>query len=230
MNKIVPIQNSDNLCWKCLGHFNHIHKFVFGDLGYGSSFDCFGSQIQLCNQCYEESNPKIWDFEEIDTENEFGGHYKYEDEIYAYIHKLPIESRELFYNEFSFGHDGGNRRMEAQDWIDYELDILPHEKCKEYGMYSPEEIKAYREQFPICEHTVNTIYEDGSKGCRCPFGGFGEYGGAADKYNIWDDCYQCSYFTKRTTPIKDINAEDYENYRIYYISKIKANEYKNKFD
>ena len=34
-----------------------------------------------------------------------------------------------------------------QDWIDYQLDELSHEKCKKYGYCSPKDIEAYKTKF-----------------------------------------------------------------------------------
>jgi hypothetical protein len=45
-----------------------------------------------------------------------------------------------------------------------------------------------------------------------------------------EECCGCDYFTERTTPIKDINADDYPEYDIYMIAKLKQEEYKNKFE
>lgn len=232
MDKIKPIENNEHLCWKCLQEYNNIHKFVFGDLGYGSRFDSFGSQIQLCDKCFEESNPKIWDFEEVDTENICGGHYKYENEIWEYINNLPIESQELFNNVYCFG-SGTGWNMESQDWIDYKLGILSHDKCKEYGYYSLQEKQAYRERFPTCEYPVNITHEDGSHGCHCrvnTYTAFGEYGQTCDEYNISNECYECEYYKKRNTPIKEIKSIDEDDYWLYIRSKLKQDELKAKFE
>ena len=114
--------------------------------------------------------------------------------------------------------------MDAQDWIDYKLNILTHEKCKEYGLYSPQEKQAYKERFPICQHPVNVIFEDESKGCWCPFGAYGEYGQKTGR-NLYDGCYECKYFEKRRTPIKYISEKDWIDYKIYYIGKLKEEEF-----
>lgn len=60
MEKIRAIENSDKLCWKCLKEQERIHTMEFGPLGYGSGFDCCSTKIQLCDACYNESNPETW--------------------------------------------------------------------------------------------------------------------------------------------------------------------------
>ena len=85
--------------------------------------------------------------------------------------ELPLESQELVYNSFI---EGTSYHMKPQDWIDYRLGVLPHDKCKEYGLYSPDEKKAYYNRFPMCQYPVQIVYDDSTKGCRCPFGAFGK--------------------------------------------------------
>jgi hypothetical protein len=199
------------------------------EMGWGSGFDGWSTRINLCNDCYNLTDKRWWELNVIsDNEGYRGSWYEFESEIFEFVDKMPLAGQELFYNRYS---NGWNSRgsWEPQDYIDYELGILPHEKCKKYGVYSHEEIRAYRERFSKCQHPVNVIYNDESKGCRCPFGAFGKYGGLADEYNVWDECYQCKYFTQRTTPIKDISSDDYDDYVIYYKAKLKQEEFKNKF-
>jgi hypothetical protein len=211
-NKIKPIRNSKNLCWKCLKHKTHINVIEFGNLGYGSSFDGWGSRIQLCDHCYQESNPKIWDTKIFDERNIYGGHYKYEDKMWGYINNLPIQSRELCENKYCFGWNA-DHIMNAQDWIDYQLDILPHEKCKKYHLYSPDEIKAYNNRFPTCNKVYKEIFPDGSSGCRCSCGAHGNSDGSCG-LNISDECYMCiDYEIKADKEMKsiDISEEDMNN-------------------
>jgi hypothetical protein len=225
-NKVI--QNPENVCFNCLKETT-VHKIDIPALGWGSSFDNFSTRINLCNDCYNLTNPNWWNLNIIKAEIDWHGeHYEYENEILNFVKQMPLAGQELFYNRYAYGANA-DYYMEAQDWIDYELGILPHEKCKEYGLYSPQEIQAYKERFPICQHPVNIIYEDGSKGCWCPFGAYGEYGQKIG-LNICDECYQCDYFTQRTTSIKDILYKDWEDYKVYYISKLKQEEYKKKFE
>ena len=225
MNKNVAIQNPENVCFHCLQQKDEgeIHKIHIPEMGYGSGFDGWSSTIQLCDECYQHTNPEWWKLKEVPLEktgtwSEFF-EYEFEKAIFEFINQLPLAGQELFWNRFSDGWNSGIT-WDAQDWIDYKLGILPHEKCKEYHVYSPEEINAYQERFPICQHPVNKLYNDGSKGCWCPFGAHGEYGQKCG-INISDECYQCEYFKKRKTPIVDITEENYEEYKLWLKAKIK---------
>lgn len=222
MERVLAIQNHDGLCWKCLQSYDEskIHNIKIPEMGYGSQFDGELTEIHLCDDCYQESikeNSELWSMEEIqcdfDKEDNCGFYeYKYEQEMLDYIHNLPIEGRQFVQNEFSEGASAC-WTMDAQDWIDYQLDMLPHDKCKEYMMYSLDEIKAYEERFPTCQYPANRIWSDDSKDCWCPFGASGDYGQETG-CNISEECYQCPYYTKRTTPILDIKDENFEGYEI----------------
>jgi hypothetical protein len=218
--KPKAIDNYEDLCFKCLKKGNITHYVLCRD-EYGSSFDGVHTHLQLCDECKKEVKDE-W-FNEEPKIDDYFTRYKYEKNILDFIETLPIEGKELFWNRCASG--ACTYYMEPQDWIDYELGILPHDKCIEYNLYSPDEIKAYKERFPVCQHPVNIIYNDNYKSCRCPFGAFGEYGQKIG-LNIWDDCYECKHFIKRSTPIKNILSKDYDNYEIYYKSKILAKEYK----
>ena len=131
--------------------------------------------------------------------------------------------------ENRFDSDGWH--MEAQDWIDYQLDELPHEKCKEYYMYSPKDIESYNSKYPTCEHVVNVVWDDDSKDSRCPFGAYGEYGQTVDDCgNLCGQCTDCNYYKKRENPIKDIKGKDLDDWKNYMKAKLKESEYKSKFE
>ncbi len=228
MDKNKAIQNPENVCFNCLKETN-IHKINIPALGWGSQFDNFSTRIHLCDNCYKSTNPDWWKLNIIQGKTNWDGeYYEYENEILQFIEQMPLPGQELFYNRYATGAFV-SYYMEAQDWIDYKLNILPHEKCKEYGLYSPQEKQAYKERFPICQHPVNIIYDDGSKGCWCPFGAHGKYG-QKEGLNICDECYECKYFEKRRTPIKYISEKDWIDYKLYYIAKLKEEEFRNKFE
>lgn len=210
MSKIKAIKNHNGLCWKCLNSFNEsqIHIIKIPSLGYGSEFDGWATEIHLCNDCYQESNPKIWSME-THQYNDYCEEYIYEKEMLAYINNLPIQGQQFVKNEFTIGWN--TNHMKPQDWIDYKLGILSHDKCKEYNLYSPEEVEAYKIRFTTCEYPANRIYSDGSKSCWCPFGAYGEYGQGVG-LNISSKCYECKYYKKREKPIKDIPDKDFEDY------------------
>jgi hypothetical protein len=157
--------------------------------------------------------------------NDWCEDYKYENNIYDFIETLPLEGKELFQNTCS--SDGYH--MKAQDYIDMKLGILPDQKYKEYGMYSPSERKAYEDRFPTCEYPINRIWDDDSKGCACPFGASGEYGQVIDEDNISKECYYCKYYKNRETTLKTIDAEDFSDYKLYIQSKLRMTELEAKF-
>jgi len=228
MNPNQAIQNPEIVCFNCLKE-TIVHKIKIPAFGWGSQFDNFSTEIHLCDECIKLTNSEWWKLKTIKGETDLDGeYYEYEDEILKFVEQMPLAGQELFYNRYATG-EFVNFHMEAQDWIDYKLNILPHEKCKEYGLYSPQEIQAYKERFPICQHPVNVIYEDESKGCWCPFGAYGEYGQKIG-LDICDECYECKYFEKRRTPIKYISEKDWIDYKLYYIAKLKEEEFRNKFE
>lgn len=97
--------------------------------------------------------------------------------------------------------------MDSQDWIDYELGELPHDKCKEYCLYSPQEIKAYNDRFPTCANVFLKTYSDGSGGCRCSLGAHGNKDGSCG-VNISSECYQCAWYTPRVDKMNEVNEID----------------------
>lgn len=209
----IAIKNIGHTCCNCLKEIkvNHIH---IGALGWGSNFDNFSTQLDLCDECLAKTNPEWWklkvcgNFDECGNYDMDGEWYEYEHEIFDYVNKMPLAGQELFYNYYANG-ECAYYNMDSQDWIDYELGILPHEKCKEYGMYSPQEIKAYNDRFPNCNNVEIKIYKDGSRGSKCFFGAFGDKEGNCDS-NISDHCYMCSHYKERTGKIKVVDElEEY---------------------
>jgi hypothetical protein len=124
---IVALEDK-TLCMVCLKE-KATHKYKISCRGYGSLFDEDNTYWQCCDKCHRDEYD-IWANEQpkIEDEEYYYEEYKYEDKILDFIHNLPLQSQELFFNSFS--SDGYN--IDAQDWIDYKLDELPHEKCKEY--------------------------------------------------------------------------------------------------
>ena len=220
---IVAITDTD-ICMKCLKN-KATHTYRIYGRGYGSSFDMSDTKFQCCDDCdkpeYEE-----W-FNETEVMDDYVETYQHEEKIWDLIKSLPLEGQELFENRF----DKDGWHMEAQDWIDYQLDELPHEKCKEYYMYSPKDIESYNSKYPTCEHVVNVVWDDDSKDSRCPFGAYGEYGQTVDDCgNLCGQCTDCNYYKKRENPIKDIKGKDLDDWKSYMKTKLKESEYKSKFE
>lgn len=225
----IPRDKIECTCMKCLRENRLLKEIDIPEMGYGSAFDGSGTKVILCEQCYIESNPNIWSMETKEFD-EYCEEYLHEEEMLDYLRQLPLQSQELVFNEFENGWSA-NYGMEAQDWIDYKLNELSYEKCKEYGLYSPEEINAYKERYPKCEYVYNTVWNDGSKGSHCAMRTYasGEYGGGIG-LNYSTECYKCHYFTERTTPIKDIKGEERKDYELYIQSKVRMSELENKFN
>lgn len=195
------------VCMSCLKK-KATHTYTISDRGYGSSFDSLNTKFQLCDDCVKDEY-SAWVNEAATIEDEYIENYKYEDNIRELVKRFPIEAQELFYNRFATGVNADT--MKPQDWIDYELDELPHDKCKEYYLYSPEERQAYKEKFPTCANVQIIEYFDGSRGSRCYYGAFGDETGNIG-LQTQEKCYKCKYYKKRAanTPVKVIAFTEYD--------------------
>ena len=202
---ITPL--NQDMCMCCLKE-KATHKYHITGRGYGSQFDMESTHWQCCDKCHKDEYD-LWSNEvcRID-EDEYYETYQHEEDILDFIHNLPIESQELFFNTFS---DYNN--MDAQDWIDYELNELAHEKCKDYSLYSPQEKTAYKERFPNCDKVYKKVWSDGSSGCYCLKGASGNADGTCDEDNVSHHCYMCTLYNPRKGNMKIINEIDeyYEN-------------------
>lgn len=207
---IEAIKDFDGLCFRCLSK-KIIQKYSLYRSDYGSSFDNNYTYLQICDNC-KPDNIGEWFDEEPEMIDGYCADYKYEDKILGFVDTFPLEGRELFWNRCASGACAYT--MESQDWIDMQLGILPDEVYEDYGMYSPRQIKAYKERFPVCKYTFITEYKDGSRGSNCPYGAFGDENGA-DGLNISSECYECSRFQERgcyeqiNVVYKSINGEFY---------------------
>lgn len=208
---IVALTDTD-VCMKCLKK-KATHTYTISGRGYGSIYDNFNSQFHLCDDCARDEY-RLWVEEngecDEDEEGFYGEQYQYEENIEELIKSFPLEGQELFYR-FADGA-GVGYYMTPQDWIDFKLDELPHEKCNEYGFLSPEERNAYKERFPNCACVVVEKYKDGSQSSSCPYGAFGDENGDVG-VNISDECYMCDCYEPREGDIKIIDevAEYYKN-------------------
>ena len=203
-SKGIKALKDTGVCMKCLEK-KATHIYTISGRGYGSSFDNFNTYFQLCDNCHDDKYI-IWANEYstgYDEDGDFiGEEYKYEGNIIEFIKSLPLESQELFKNRFA------NYEMKPQDWIDFMLNELSHKKCKKYGYYSPQEKKAYFERFPNCNQVKLKIYKDGSGGCQCEYGVFGNKDGTAYSYCLSNKCYMCTKYSPRNGDIKVIDEID----------------------
>lgn len=199
MNIIKYIENRDTLCHKCLQDKDDIKKYSTYGRGYGSKFDNDNETIQLCYECRKEIGEDLekW-FNEIPEydEDEFYENYKYEEEIIDFIDKLPIQGREIVVNQTSSG--ACSYFLDSQDWIDIKLGIASDEVYKRNNLYSPSEIKAYKERFPTCKHTYLKVWSDGSSGTRCSMhSGVSGNKDFTCSSNISSECYYCDSYEKK---------------------------------
>ena len=220
----IAIENPESTCFNCLQNHQQLHTIHILALNHGSKFTNFSSKLYLCPICYNLTNPIWWNLEIVKTYTEYEQmqlNYKYESEILDFINKMPLSGQELFYARFGKGINCGS--MQGQDWIDYGLDKLSHEKCKEYGYFSPEERKAYYERFHVCDKVKIVVYEDDEnnkennhKESRCPFGVFGNEDGTSEGHKPHHQCYGCKMFEVRDSgkEIEIMNKEDFEIYEL----------------
>lgn len=215
MPRVLAIKNKRGLCWNCLKPSRMVRVITIPALGYGSLFDEFSTQVQLCEKCFEESNPEIWNKKVIQRKSPQGyvesEKYEYDEKMWTYIQQMPIQGRQFVLNEIGNLYE---RNMDPQDWIDYEMGILPHKKCEEYGLFSHDEISAYYHKFPRCEYPANRVFDDGSVGCWCPFGAYGSKDQQIN-INLSVACYHCNKFQERSTPIKNIPDEEWDAFETY---------------
>ena len=207
-----------NICMKCLNK-KSIHRYTIHGRGYGSMYDDVNTYFQLCNDCANIEYEK-W-VNETPTHSDYVEEYKFESNIDNFINSLPLESQELFANSFANGA-GNPCVMKPQDWIDYRLGELPHKKCKQYSIYSKEEINAYNERFPNCDCVSITVYNDGSRGSSCLKCAFGDGEGNVGS-NISKECYMCDCYFPRKDKLEikiiDEVKEYYKNekYRLIHM-------------
>lgn len=176
----------------------HVYS-IFGR-GYGSCFDNDRIEFKCCDKC-DKPEFRYW-FNEESEDNEFCEVYTYEENIMDLFKSLPLNSQERVFNTSDW-------IMEPQDWIDYKLNELSHEMCKEYGRYSPQEIQAYNDRFPVCDKVFREVYYDGSSCCCCNYGAAGNSDGSCG-LNISDDCYMCAHFEVRSDHIKTVDVAEEE--------------------
>lgn len=227
MCKHIAKKNTEHLCYKCLKEKENTRKINIYPLGYDSFFDNWGTSIQLCADCLKDTNSQWWEFQKICTDFDYGFYqYQYEKEIQKYLYELPIEGQELVFNHNAYG-SFADYPMEAQDWIDYKLGILSHEKCLYYGLISPTMTEQFKEKFPTCQYPINVKYEDHIIS-KCPFGSSGEKDATIISSTHCGNCWNCKNYKKRITPIKTINNdEEYSLYKIkchYELNKSKIEE------
>lgn len=225
-NSPRAIEDFKGICFKCLKKkITAIYSLYRSN--YGSSFDNNYTYMQICDEC-KPKDIKKWFDEEPELIDGWCEDYKYEDCIIEFVDTFSVEGQELFWNRCAYG--ACSHTMESQDWIEKKLGTLPDEIYEQYGMYSPKTIRLYRERFPTCNHPINIIYSDKSKGCWCVFDASGEYDQKAEEYNISGECASCQHFVERNEPLKNMTSKEFELYKKYFIGKMKYLELRDKFE
>ena len=138
----VPKGLQKYVCVHCLQKSSKINHIKIEPLGMGSLFYGEGTIVQLCDQCYQKSR-SLWSMKRIQSDGVI--RYRMEKQMEHYLDTLPLPGRELVHNTFNFGPLA--RHYPSQDWIDYQLDRLPAERCKKLNLLTPEEITSLRKQF-----------------------------------------------------------------------------------
>lgn len=112
--------------------------------------------------------------------------------LIEFIDSFTLEGQEKVLNS------GSNWRMPSGDWIREAKGEFTDEDYESYGMYSPRQIKAYQERYPVCNKVV--IYEtttNGDVASECICGAFGD--GKGDAFNDYacTECFGCIFFEER---------------------------------
>jgi len=141
MTEILPIKQKD-VCLRCLNKFNkdQLHKIEIKELGFGSIFEGISTHFYLCDECFEELNPDIWnmhvkrvfasehDYELFENQDyPIVEEYCYEEEMKKYINSLPVQSQEVIMNQNTEGWKA-KPKMESQAWITKRLLEIEKEK------------------------------------------------------------------------------------------------------
>lgn len=71
--------------------------YTIAHRGYGSKFDNFNTQIDLCDNC-NETGLELWT-NEIPTKDHYGQTFHLEDLIEKFVDTLPKESQDKFWQE-----------------------------------------------------------------------------------------------------------------------------------
>lgn len=94
-------------------------------------------------------------------------------------------------------NSGSNYLMSPEDWIREAKGEFTDEEYEAYYMYSPRQIKAYEERYPICNKVKIVEYKDGSRGSNCHIWAFGNDQGSAEGHQPSVKCFECEHFEKR---------------------------------
>lgn len=219
MNK----DEKNGLCYKCdsLRGKEEVVYLHLSNRGYGSLFDSCAFVVQMCRECLQPEH-LVW-FNEQPHIIQRIENYQFENDIRILINSFKVENAEYVWN----GMNG--YYMDRQDWIACEKGTLSDDRYEELGLYSPRQIRSYKESFSSCDLPVNIFFSDGSKNCMCPLGATGEYG-QRPSFSISTECHLCPYFLERRTPLEDMTHESFIEYQSFFVGKLRYETFQNKFE
>lgn len=99
------IKNEDigKICLCCMKRKKKLHTIKIEPMSYGSLFDDFGTELYLCDSCYNAAPLPLKKLSVVDDSEllKMGfscKQYEKEDEILTYLESLPRAARELIFN------------------------------------------------------------------------------------------------------------------------------------
>jgi len=188
---LIIIENSGTVCFNCLKHTN-VEVTKIHELGPGSFFDGFNTEIHLCKHCLNEEIKKWLELEVL--KNETKSQYLHEKEILDYVSKMPAAGRELFFNRFAFGLNVPY--VTTIDWLEQHEDDDKASKLEYTG-----------DSFKECEEVYHVKLPDGKTYKKCPFG---EIETTHESEHL--SCNTCAHYKQRELPIRCILLENEHQY------------------
>lgn len=135
MQKDNFIKNEDigKICLCCLKRTNNLHKIKIEPLDYGSYFDGWGTELDLCDDCYNSApealkNLKIESDEEFlklgyDCKKYFG-----ENEIFDFLESLNLLGLEVVFNRNKTDILFPTPKIDPEVWIKAQKELDKRKK------------------------------------------------------------------------------------------------------
>lgn len=167
------MSNNQKICFNCL-RSGPLEMFKIPELGAGSFFNGFSSELHLCPDCLDTMKREWLKLEVLKSET--AAKYQYEDALLEWINGFPIEGKEKFYNTYAYGWRV--RYQTTNEWVRENQKCCNHNRRKE-------------DQMKNCEESYLIVYPDGKKRLDCPF-------------NSNLSCDQCPRYISRTHAPQEI--------------------------
>lgn len=145
------MSNNKRICFRCL-RTGPLEVFDLPELGVGSAFHGFSSELHLCPDCLDLEKREWLKLAVMKSDTAFK--YQYEEALLNWINSFPIEGRERFYNTYAYGWRVRYQTSEA--WIQ-EHQASAHGNCRNEDVMKQ------------CEESIWILYPDGTKRIDCPF-------------------------------------------------------------